>query len=135
MDYIMAIIGGGVGAAIVTVIGQIISARQMRKYANEDKRDELTAAVHGLRDDIDGLRDQIDKRDAINARTHILRFDDELRGKVLHSQEYFRQVLDDIDTYDEFAASHVGFRNGYTTAAEKHIREVYDRCLAENSFI
>lgn len=135
MDYIMAIIGGGVGAAIVTVIGQIISARQMRKYANEDKRDELTAAVHGLRDDIDGLRDQIDRRDAINARTHILRFDDELRGKVRHSQEYFRQILDDIDTYDEFCAGHMGFRNGYATAAEKHIREVYDRCLAENSFI
>lgn len=135
MDILIAIIGGGVGAAVVTVVGQLLTARQMRRYAREDKRDELAEQVKGLREDVDALRESIDKRDAVQARTHILRFDDELRNKIKHSQEYFRQILDDADTYDEFCSWHPGFRNGYATAAEKHIREVYDQCLAENSFV
>lgn len=135
MDILIAIIGGGVGAAVVTVVGQLLTARQMRRYAREDKRDALADEVRGLREDVDALRESIDKRDAVQARTHILRFDDELRNKIKHSQEYFRQILDDADTYDEFCAGHPGFRNGYATAAEKHIREVYDQCLAENSFV
>lgn len=135
MDIIIAIIGGGVGAAVVTVVGQLLTARQMRRYAREDKRDALADEVRGLREDVDALRESIDKRDAVQARTHILRFDDELRNRIRHSQEYFRQILDDADTYDEYCVNHPGFRNGFATAAEKHIREVYDQCLTENSFV
>ena len=134
MDNLIAIISGGVGAAIVSVVGSLLLARQARRFAKEDKHDELAAAVQGLRGDVEELKEAIGRRDAISARTHILRFDDELRAKVRHSQEYFRQILDDADTYDEYCAAHPGFRNGYAAAAEKHIREVYDKCLTENSF-
>lgn len=36
MDYIIAIIGGGVGAAIVSVVGSLLLARQARRYAEQD---------------------------------------------------------------------------------------------------
>lgn len=36
MDVLIAIIGGGVGAAVVTVIGQLLTAKQARRYAQED---------------------------------------------------------------------------------------------------
>lgn len=36
MDIIIAIIGGGVGAAVVTVVGQLLTARQARRYRLED---------------------------------------------------------------------------------------------------
>ena len=55
MDILIAIIGGGVGAAVVTVVGQLLTARQMRRYAREDKRDALADEVRGLREDVDAL--------------------------------------------------------------------------------
>lgn len=49
MDYIIAIIGGGVGAAIVTVIGNLLTAKQARRYREEDReRDDIQALKDGL---------------------------------------------------------------------------------------
>ena len=135
MDYVIAIIGGGVGAAVIQLISTLVAAWQKRKYEKEDRHDAVQDQLAGVKAALTRLEEAISQRDAISARTHILRFDDELRGKVRHSQEYFRQILEDIDTYNEYCESHEGFRNGYTTAAVKHIREIYDRCLTENSFI
>lgn len=135
MDYIIAVIGGGVGAAVISLISALLTTWQKRKYAKEDKRDELAEAVQGLRNDVCSLRESIDRRDAVQARTHILRFDDELLSKVKHSREYFKQILEDIDTYEKYVDTHQGFVNGYTTAAVEHIRGIYKQCLEENSFI
>ena len=50
MDIIIAIIGGGVGAAVVTVVGQLLTARQARKYRQEDKEtEELAALKQGMK--------------------------------------------------------------------------------------
>lgn len=50
MDILIAIIGGGVGAAVVTVVGQLLTARQARKYAKEDKEtEELSALSDGVK--------------------------------------------------------------------------------------
>lgn len=49
MDILIAIIGGGVGAAVVTVVGQLLTARQARKYRQEDKeRDDIQALKDGV---------------------------------------------------------------------------------------
>lgn len=45
MDILIAIIGGGVGAAVVTVIGQLLTARQARRYAKEDHESEDMKAL------------------------------------------------------------------------------------------
>ena len=68
------------------------------------------------------LAEKVDSNAAVLARTHILRFDDELLNGVVHSQEYFRQQMDDIDTYEDFCKAHPDFRNSYTTIASEHIR-------------
>lgn len=45
MEYIVAIIGGGVGAALVTVIGKLIENAQARKYKRADAETEDMRAV------------------------------------------------------------------------------------------
>lgn len=78
---------------------------------------------------IDNLSEKIDENSAILARTHILRFSDEIKNGVIHSGEYWRQQLDDCDTYAKFCASHPGFKNSYTEAADEHIRETYKELM------
>ena len=80
---------------------------------------------------IDALSEKVDENSAILARTHILRFSDELKNGVHHSSEYFRQQLDDCDTYDKFCETHPGFKNSYTNTANKHIKEVFEQLTRE----
>lgn len=74
---------------------------------------------------IDNLADKVDRNQAILARTHILRFSDEIKNGIEHSNEYWRQQLDDCDTYGRFCLAHPDFKNSYTETADEHIRETY----------
>lgn len=99
-----------------------------------NRNDGTKKALEDITQAVDRLSDKVDTNAAVLARTHILRFDDELINGVTHSQEYFRQQLDDIDTYEEFCADHPDFRNSYTVMAAAHIRETYKRLLEKREF-
>ena len=97
---------------------------------NDGTRKELKS----ISEQVAQLGDKVDANAAVLARTHILRFDDELINGIRHSQEYFHQQLDDIDTYEEFCVGHPSFRNSYTVLASEHIRETYRRLLEKGEF-
>lgn len=114
---IAAILGGG---GVFSIIQFFITLGFSRK----DKTKELE-------EKLDDLRERIDANAAILARTHILRFSDELRNGVEHSNEYFRQQLDDCDTYNRYCKTHPEFKNSYTETADQYIKETYNRLLKE----
>lgn len=99
-----------------------------------NRHDGTKQALEDISEAVEKLSDKVDTNAAVLARTHILRFDDEVLNGVKHSQEYYRQQLDDIDTYDEFCAEHPEFRNSYTVMAAAHIRETYKRLLEKREF-
>ncbi len=99
-----------------------------------NRNDGTQKELKQIREDVAKLSETVDKNAAVLARTHILRFDDELLNGISHSQEYFRQQLDDIDTYEEFCIKHPEFRNSYTTIASEHIRETYRNLLEKREF-
>ena len=76
---------------------------------------------------IDSVAEAVDENAAVLARTHILRFSDEIKNGVVHSSEYWRQQLDDCDTYQRFCETHPNFKNSYTEHADKHIKDTYDK--------
>lgn len=81
----------------------------------------------GLENQISRIEDRLDERDAVLARTHILRFNDELENGMKHSKDYFRQQIQDIDTYEEYCRTHPDFANGLTIMASKYIKSEYER--------
>lgn len=80
---------------------------------------------------IDALAEKVEEHKAILARTHILRFSDELRNGVHHSEDYFKQQLLDCDTYDHYCQTHPNFSNGLTIIASEYIRETFERLYKE----
>ena len=114
---IVAIIGSG---ALFSFVQYLIALFFSRK----DKSKEIEKKI-------DSLADKVDRNQAVLARTHILRFSDELKNGIEHSAEYFRQQLDDCDTYDAFCRSHPDFKNSYTEIANKHIKETFERLTKE----
>ena len=99
-----------------------------RKDKTEEKLDKLTELVQEV-------SDRVDTTAATNARTRILRFDDELINGVHHSREYFQQTLEEIDTYELYCEKHPNYKNSACTLAIEHIKDVYTKLLDERAFI
>jgi excinuclease UvrABC helicase subunit UvrB len=81
------------------------------------------------------VMDVIEKGEATNKRYRILRFDDEIRHHTKHTFEHFNQILEDIDEYEKYCNSHPLFMNNKAGSAIKNIKEVYEKCRRENSFL
>lgn len=111
------------GGGILTFV-QFLISRHDQKH---DKTVGIYERLEELSAKVDRVESSLDERDAVLARTHILRFRDELYNDIRHSQEYFEQTLDDIQTYDLFCSEHPKFANGRTKAAAKYIQDEYDR--------
>ena len=118
------LLGGGMFAFVEFLIN-----RHDRKH---DKQEEILESIEKIGDKVTKLEETMEERDAVLARTHILRFRDELYNGEKHTQEYFDQTLDDIRTYDEFCEDHPKFANGRTIAASEFIREEYKRLFKEH---
>ena len=79
--------------------------------------------------------DLIEKGKAETARYRIIRFNDEIRHDVRHTEEHFTQIIEDIDTYENFCAEHPKFHNGKAVRSIANIRKSYDKCCEEHSFL
>ena len=93
-------------AVLSSKLWDFLAARFKRKDEVEDKEDKVLQAIKDLTARVDGIGTRVDENAAVLARTHILRFNDELINNIEHSQEYFRQQLQDIDTYEAYCDAH-----------------------------
>lgn len=110
-ELVIAIIGSGAIFGFLQFIIQFLVTRNDMKMNFGKKLDDLNAKV--------------DRNQAVLARTHILRFADDLRNGVHHSEEYFRQQMLDCDTYDRYCEEHPDFSNGLTIIASKYITDKF----------
>lgn len=127
MEIFLAITGGG---ALLGFVQFLLN----RFFTRQDRNDEIIKKIDTLDRKLDGLSDRVDANAAVLARTHILRFSDELQNGVRHSSDYFRQQMDDIGTYNRYCSGHPDFANGYTLAAAKYISNTYDHLLEKGEF-
>ena len=127
------------GAGLVSVLGSVVTLCLQRKWSKDDKKDAETDAVLLKLNEIETKLDEHIKEDEHGnmklTRARILTFNDELRRGVLHSQEHFSDCLDDIDHYEAYCRTHPDYPNNKAAAAMRHIKDVYDKCLIENSFL
>lgn len=115
--------------------GSILAFIQFLINRHDKKHDRFAEIIEGMQDirkEVQEIKQEASKSDAVRSRTSILRFQDELYNDVRHSREYFEQVLDDIETYDKYCDDHPDFKNGRTKAASKYIRDEHDRLFKEH---
>lgn len=100
----------------------------LEKLAKKDDVDRLAGKV-------DAMEQRINENTATNARVRLLRFSDELMQNVWHSKDSFDQAIIDCDFYEDYCASHPGYKNSITGAAVEYIRKTYQKCIEEHSFL
>lgn len=113
-------------------------ARIVGKAMNKDMMDKLETVetdVKNLKEKHDDMRSRMDRDDADACRNRILRFADELRRGVEHSEEFFNQILDDISDYTHYCADHPSYKNSKAENAIAKIDKVYQKCVDEDSFL
>ena len=124
-QMILTFIGGG---SFLAFLEFLIKRHDDKKGKNR----EILDAIGRLSDEVNQVKADADKRDAVLARTHILRFSDELYNDMHHSKEYFEQTLDDIKVYKRFCDGHEDFANGRTDMAAQFIKDEYIRLFKEH---
>ena len=137
----------GVLCVVITTLVQKLSdkykpwtwlAEQFVKAANKemfDKSDTLSKKIEKLEENDTAQDKLLSEEKAKAARRRILRFADEVRQRVKHSEEYFDDVLSDITYYKRYCDDNPTFENEKAVIAIEIIRRVYENCHKENNFL
>ncbi len=81
------------------------------------------------------IMDKLNESEATDARYRIIRFDDEIRHHVMHTEEHFNQIMSDIDEYERYCSAHPDYKNSKAVMAIENVRQTYQKCRKENSFL
>ena len=114
-------------------IGRTVG-RSINKEMMEQVND-LQSEIKNIKTEIDTLKKEEELERTRQARQRILRFSDEILFEQRHSKEHFDEILDDIDTYEEYCRTHEEYENNKAILAIATIREVYKDCLKTHDFL
>jgi hypothetical protein len=79
--------------------------------------------------------DSLNEEKANTRRYRILRFDDEIRHNVKHTEEHFNQIMEDVDYYEQYCKAHPRYENSKAVSAIRNVKQTWEKCKSENSFL
>lgn len=104
--------------------------------SNRTSKKDILNALEEMKKRITNNEGKEEEREAKQARRRILRAADEIRNGMQHSQEFFDDVLEDIDFYKSYTRTHEStFINGKAQAAIELVEKTYRNCLEKNNFL
>jgi len=110
-------------------IGRSVNREMMEQFNDVQKE------IKGVKSEVDKLKKEEELERVRQARQRILRFNDEILFNKRHSKEHFDEILDDIDVYEDYCATHEDYENNKAVLAITTIREVYKECLRDHDFL
>ena len=109
--------------------------RNIAKRFGEIANREVIEKVDKLEGDVHYLQTAFNERSAVDFRTRILRFGDEMLHGMKHTKDHFDQILDDVNRYEVHCKKNPDFRNNMTHITVQQIKAEYARCLRDNDFL
>ena len=121
---------------VATIIIAVIGSSWFGNFMSQRlSKNTILESIKDLEKKIDKNEKKNDERFAKQARTKILRFDDELRMHMKHSKEYFDNIIEDIDEYEAYCIANPNFKNRKAESAINHIMTAYNKCHEQNDFL
>lgn len=141
MDIIKAIITA-CGGALVTGIFAVISSRTKSKKATKSELSALNDKVDIVIKNINDLSTRFNNhtRDyerymAEEARANILKFADDIRHSIEHSEEYWNETLGYIDVYEDYCIRYPDYPNTKAVTNIKYLKDQYKTRVENNDFL
>lgn len=139
--------------ALIGIIPTVIGSRKKTEESLKETQEQTQASIETMKKQVtDGIREtkqevadlqagfnahvaESEDHRAKQARYRILRFYDEVCEGRKHSESHFEDILDDIDFYEAYCATHKEFKNNRGYAAMEYIKEVYAKVKAKGGFL
>jgi hypothetical protein len=116
-------------STLAKAIGKAINADVLERVNSfEKKLDDVSTKL-------ENMRNEEAERNAVECRTRILRFGDEILHGMEHSKEHFTQILRDITQYEQYCEDHPKFPNNNTVITSQVIKDTYRKRWAEHDFL
>lgn len=112
--------------------------KKMGRLFNRELMDEMKnvkTEIKGIKKDVADIREEAKEREATNRRTRILEFGDEILHEVDYSKEHWDSILMDVSEYENYCDDHPHYMNNVARATIKHIKDMYQKHLADDSFL
>ena len=100
-----------------------------------DIQEKFNTMFSNLDKKIDKLQCSSDQGMAYTWRYRILRFIDDILHGQKHSKEHFDQILEDVQNYENYCIENPKFPNNKAVFAIRNIKNVYQKCTDEGSFL
>lgn len=116
---------------ILEQIGKSINKESLQKL------DDIDNKIVKLEEWNEKQDEDLQETKTIAARRRILLCADEISHKsdILHTEEYFNEILSDIKMYKGYCNSHPDFENEKAVASMQLVKKTYDKCLENNTFL
>ena len=127
------------GSAFVTGLFTIMLSNLTYKREQKRKQEMRDEQILKKLDEIENkLNRHIadDERNRVEeGRTRFLRFCDECRRGVLHTEEHWNDIIKDIDVYKEYCMRHADYQNERAVRTIDYLIEKYDEHIKNNTFL
>ena len=127
------------GSAFVTGLFTIMLSNLTYKREQKRKQEMRDEQILKKLDEIENklnLHIEDDERYRVEeGRTRFLRFCDECRRGVLHTEEHWNDIIKDIDVYKEYCMRHVDYKNERAVRTIDYLIEKYDEHIKNNTFL
>ena len=137
MEWLTVLLGviGNIVVAVVAIIPSIISNRKKTQDSIKQSNEATDKQIAEIKTAFDSHVEDYEAAKAASQRYRILRFYDEVCEKRKHSESHYEDILDDIDEYENYCASHPKFRNNRGHVAMQYIRDTYAKVKADGGFL
>ena len=123
VEIVMAVLGSSVLTVIINRVFNILDRKK-------DKQDQIISEINEMRSELNKHIEDDERHRADMSRARILRFSDELRRGISHSEESFNNILGDIDNYISYCTQHESvYINSKANAAIRNIKTTHDKCI------
>ena len=123
VEIVMAVLGSSVLPVIINRVFNILDRKK-------DKQDQIISEINEMKSELYKHIEDDEKHRADMSRARILRFSDELRRGISHSEESFNNILEDIDNYISYCTQHEAvYINSKANAAIRNIKTTHDKCI------
>lgn len=106
---------------------------------------DVIEEIKSIKTDVQEVRKELQQHveedqlnDILTCRIRIIRFSDEIgewsKGEKIHSKEHYKEILRNIDKYENYCETHKNFKNNEASFAIDNIKRTYNKHLKNNDF-
>lgn len=121
--------------ALIAIIPTVIANRKKTQESIKASQDETKKHIEKIQSTLEAHIREDEDEQARNQRYRILRFYDEICEHRIHSESHFEDILDDIDEYEKYCASHPDFKNCRGQVAMMVIKQTYAKLKSNGGFL